>query len=232
MCGRYTNTRRKDEIDDIVDAFKAKLTESVADGFERFNIAPTQQVTAITAPDGEPQAEMLRWWLVPSWQKELRGKYPMFNAKLETIETTRSFKNLITSGRRRCLIVADGWYEWLKAENPKDPKIPMHFRVDDGAVFAFAGLWSKAFIDGAEIRSCTIITRDSSSNRVASSIHQRMPVVLPDLEEQMAWLNPDLGAEVVAMCQALPTGRLAVHAANVAVNKATGIDEGPELLVP
>jgi putative SOS response-associated peptidase YedK len=232
MCGRYTNTRRKDQIADIVDAFRASPTESVQDGFERFNVAPTQQVAAITAPHGERQAEMLRWWLVPSWQKELRSKYPMFNAKLESIETTRSFKDLISSGSRRCLIVADGWYEWLKAENPRDPKIPMHFKVDEGAVFAFAGLWSKAFVDGHEIRSCTIITRDSSPNLVASGIHKRMPVVLPDAEQQIAWLDPDLGAEVVAMCEALPTERLAVHAANVAVNKSSEDNDGPELLIP
>jgi putative SOS response-associated peptidase YedK len=232
MCGRYTNTKRKDEVGDIVDALKARLSESVDDGFTRFNIAPTQPVAAITAPDGEPQVEMLRWWLVPPWQKELKSKYPMFNAKLETIETTRSFKNLIPKGSRRCLILADGWYEWLKAENPKDPKIPMRFTVDEGAEFAFAGLWCRTVIDGEEVRSCTIITRDSSPNHVASGIHKRMPVVLPDLEQQLAWLSPAVGAEAVAMCEALPTERLSVNPANVAVNKVTGVKEGPELLVP
>ncbi len=231
MCGRYTNTPSQTELQGKFSEFdlrSAKLQE----GFRRFNIAPTEQVVSVTAPKGEPQAEMLRWWLVPSWQKQLRSKYPMFNAKLETIETARSFKDLITTGSRRCLILADGWYEWIKAENPKDPKIPMHFSVDGGAPFAFAGLWTRAFIDGDEIRSCTIITRDSSPNRIAAAVHERMPVVLPDREMQLAWLNPELGAEVTAMCEALPAERLAVNPANPAVNKVDPDNEGPQLLVP
>jgi putative SOS response-associated peptidase YedK len=130
------------------------------------------------------------------------------------------------------LQVADGYYEWLKPERRREPRQPFYFQVDGGAVFAFAALWTPAKIDGEWIHSVTLLTCDSAPNRVASAIHDRMPVILADTDSRDAWLDPSVDAEeALALCGPLPAERLSARPVSRAVNKAGELD-GPELLLP
>lgn len=231
MCGRYTNTSGPEELND---RFRVPIS-SVA-GTRRFNIAPTEEVLAIVAPEGEPEARLLRWGLIPHWAGDLKGAAKMINARMETVATRPAYRDLIPKGSRRALQVADGYFEWLKPEKRSDrsqtgrPQ-PFYFQLDDGGPFAFAALWTPAKIEGRWIESVTLLTCDSAPNRLVAPIHTRMPVILADRDSQLAWLDPALGAEeALALCGALPTERLSARAANPAVNKVVGTVEGPELL--
>jgi putative SOS response-associated peptidase YedK len=229
MCGRYTNTTGPEELND---RFKVPITSDA--GTRRFNIAPTEEVLAIVAPKGEQEAQLLRWGLIPHWAKDLKGGAKMINARIESVVSKPAFRDLVPKSSRRALQLADGYFEWLKPEKRSEPRQPFYFQVDGGIPFAFAALWTPAKIDGEWIHSITLLTCDSTPNRIAAPIHDRMPVILADRDAQQAWLDPALGAEeALAVCGgALPTERLSAHAANPAVNKAGDLAaEGPELLV-
>lgn len=228
MCGRYTNTKSVQEIDEH---FGVPIAGE--QGTKRFNIAPTEEVLAITAPKGEPQAELLRWGLVPSWATDLSSSHRMINARVETVRTSPAYRRLIPRGARRALQIADGYFEWLKPERRGEPRQPFYFQVDGGRLFAFAAIWTPARVDGGWLHSVALLTCDSSPNRTAAAIHDRMPVVLADRETQLAWLDPALHAEeALELCRALPIDRLSATPANPAVNKAADAPEGPELLKP
>jgi putative SOS response-associated peptidase YedK len=227
MCGRYTNTAGPEEIAGRLDV---KVTGERGTG--RYNIAPTQEVLAIVAPAGEPEARLLRWGLLPPWAKEASAGYKMINARLESVLEKRTYRSLVATAEHRALQVADGWYEWLKAEKPGQPRQPIHFKVDGGVPFAFAALWMEARIEGEQIGSVVLLTCDSAPNKVASAVHDRMPVVLADPEARRAWLDPALSAQdVLALCGPLAAERVSAAPANPALNKVGGVVEGPDLLV-
>jgi putative SOS response-associated peptidase YedK len=233
MCGRYTNTAGPEELND---RFKVPISSDA--GTRRFNIAPTEEVLAIVAADGEGshdgrRARMLRWGLVPPWAHDLKGGAKLINARMETVATTPAYRGLIPKASRRALQIADGYFEWLKPEKRSEPRQPFHFQVDGGVPFAFASVWTPAKIDGQWIASVSLLTCDAAPNPVAAAIHDRMPVILGDRDAQQAWLDPRLGAEdALALCGALPAARLSARPANPKVNKAGDLDaEGPELLV-
>jgi len=226
VCGRYTNTGGPEELND---RFRVPITGTA--GTRRFNIAPTEEVLAIVAPKGEPEARLLRWGLIPPWAKDLKGAARMINARIESAATTSAYRGLVPKASRRALQLADGYFEWLKPERRGEPRQPFFFQVDAGAPFAFASLWTPAKIEGSWVQSVTLITCASASNRIVAPIHDRMPVILADDEAQRAWLDPALGTdEALALCAPLPAERLSAQAANPAVNKA-GVQEGPELLI-
>src|SRR5919107_1598113 len=135
----------------------------------------------------------LRWGLIPPWARELKGFAPI-NCRSETVATKAPFAELYARPERRCLIVADGWYEWLKSENPKQPRVPFRYTVDGGEPFAFAGLFGYAKIGEDWITSATILT--TCASEVCAPVHDRMPVVLAGPDEEAAWLagahDPDL----------------------------------------
>jgi putative SOS response-associated peptidase YedK len=149
MCGRFTlhhTWRELWELYRLSDADAGRNDEA------RYNIAPTQEVPFVTAGDsGQHQLRQGRWWLVPWWAKEM-PKQAMFNARIETVATSGAFKDAFKS--KRCLIPADGFYEWTKAED--GGKDPWHIHLPDQAPFSFAGLW--AHNDKLDVTSCTIIT--------------------------------------------------------------------------
>jgi putative SOS response-associated peptidase YedK len=226
MCGRYTNTAGVEELND---RFRVPITSSA--GTRRYNIAPTEEVLAIVAPKGEPEARMLRWGLVPTWAKDLSGAHKLINARMETVGRTPAYRNLIPRGARRALQIADGYFEWLKPERRGEPRQPFHFQLDGGVPFAFAAVWTPAKIAGEWVASVALLTCDSRPNRTAAAIHDRMPVILADRDAQEAWLDPRLDAEeALALCGAIPERRLQAKPANPAVNKVDGAPEGPELL--
>lgn len=153
----------------------------------RYNIAPTQSIIAIRRTEtGEPRsAANLRWGLVPSWADDLSIGNRMINARSETVDTKPSFRKAFAS--RRCLIPADGYYEWKKVADGKQPYL---IERRDGGMLAMAGLWEsnrKIAEDGTAIQTCTILT--TSANQTTGEIHQRMPVFL-DVDDHEQWLDP------------------------------------------
>ena len=228
MCGRYTNTAGVEELND---RFNVPITGEA--GTRRYNVAPTEEVLAIVAPKGEPEARLLRWGLVPTWAKDLKGAARMINARIETVTTTPAYRRLVPRGQRRALQIADGYFEWLKPERRGEPRQPFLFRVDGGIPFAFAALWTPAKIGGTWISSVSLLTCDAAPNRIAAAIHDRMPVILADRDVQSAWLDPGLGAEeALALCGPLAGARLSATPANPALNKPAEAVEGPQLLRP
>jgi putative SOS response-associated peptidase YedK len=225
MCGRYTNTAGVEELND---RFGIPIASKA--GTRRFNIAPTEEVLAIVAPNGHAEARLLRWGLIPWWAKDRKSASKMINARVETVASTVAYRDLIPEASTRALQLADGYFEWLKPERRSEPRQPFFFQVDGGVPFAFASLWTHAKVEGERIESVTLLTCDSSTNHVASPIHGRMPVILADQDAQRAWLDPALTTEdVLELCRALPSSRLSARPANPTVNKA-GVEEGPQLL--
>ena len=163
-------------------------------GLGRFNVAPTQEILVVrSSPDeaeaeqGEREARLMRWGLVPVWAKDLKVGYRMINAKTENLTKSKAYGPLVGKFRHRCLIVADGFYEWMKAEDPKQPRQPWRFTVDGGEPFAFAGLCTRKEWDDPEERgvdpdgylySATIIT--TTPNAVVKPVHDRMPAILSE----------------------------------------------------
>lgn len=183
MCGRYTLISN---IEKIADTFGV---EPVLTTGPRYNIAPTQDVVALVK-NGSTHMSILRWGLIPSWAKDETIGSRMINARAETLTEKPSFKSLLR--RKRCLIVADGFYEW-KSEGKG--KIPMYITLQDDQPFAFAGLWDLWHNpEGQEIKSCTIITTEP--NELMASIHNRMPAILRPGAYQ-DWLDPQLHDEQV-----------------------------------
>ncbi len=176
MCGRYTLTI---DIDAVARAFNVAPSLQTT---PRYNVAPTQEVVTILQ-DETKHLDFLRWGLIPSWSKEESIGAKMINARAETLAEKPSFKRLLQG--RRCLIVADGFYEWKQEQGGKTP---MYFTLPNHQPFAFAGLWDTwKQPDGQPLRTCTIITTEP--NDVVASVHNRMPVILP-IAAQEEWLDP------------------------------------------
>src|ERR1051326_7982322 len=185
MCGRYTLTV---DIKTIAETFGVPPTIETA---PRYNIAPTQEVVSILS-NGSIHLDWLQWGLIPSWAKDDSIGSKMINARAETLAEKPSFKRLLRS--RRCLIVADGFYEWKKEGKGK---VPMFITLEDQEPFAFAGLWdSWRDPDGQQIRTCTIITTEA--NELMAPIHNRMPVILP-AQAREEWLDPSIREEQVLL---------------------------------
>ena len=180
MCGRFTLYHSPDEVAERFAVHDILQTEA------RYNIAPTENVAVVTQ-NGTRHLSSYYWGLIPSWAKDAAIGNKMINARAETLAEKPSFRTALT--RRRCLIPADGFYEWqAPADGAKGGKTPTYLHRTDGGLFAFAGLWDEWHApDGSPLRSCTIIT--TTPNAVAAQIHDRMPVILrPD--DEALWLDP------------------------------------------
>ena len=186
--------------------------------YERFNVAPTEEVPAIVQDRGGRRGELLRWGLVPFWARQLNTGLTLINARAETIGSSRVYGGLVGRGSHRCLVLADGFYEWVSAEDPKQPRVPLHFSLASGASFCFAGLWTTW---RSEVRSCSVIT--TTANELVAPVHDRMPVVLTEPETWEAWLDPELSAaDVAALLAPLPAGSLDVAPADPALLAVAG----------
>jgi len=207
LCGRYTLST----VDgpDLAQRFGLVSPPDEAT-LGRFNVCPTETIATVLEPS---QAASVAWGLRP-FRKQ---KFTPINVRSETV--AQRYKWLMTGGR--CLVLADGWYEWMKQEAKGGPKQPFRYTVDGGVPFAFAGLY-----DGT---GAAILTTEA--NEICAPVHDRMPVVLPDREAEAAWLSGDVGAEeALELLVPLDSARVSVAPANPAVNKA-GV-EGAELLTP
>jgi putative SOS response-associated peptidase YedK len=172
--------------------------------------------------------ELLRWGLVPRWAKDIRVGYKMINARAETLQERPAYRGLVRHSKHRCLILADGYYEWQKPEDRKQPRRPLHFSLEGGGPFWFAGLWTRWVApEGALVPSCTIVT--CAANELVRPIHDRMPAMLADVEAAASWLDPALeAADASELLVPLAGEQMAVRPANAVVNSAR--HEGPDCL--
>ncbi|MCY4652406.1 MAG: SOS response-associated peptidase [Dehalococcoidia bacterium] len=228
MCGRFTLIAW-DEVEQRflpagsgMEIIRERFAET---GPERYNIAPAQDVITITG-DGEANAaQFMRWGLVPSWAKDVSIGSRMINARAETLAERPSFR--VAFRRRRCLVVADSFYEW-KRDGRK--RTPMRISLESGELFGFAGLWeSWKGPEGRRIQSCTIVTTEA--NEFLAPIHNRMPVILSRDAEPM-WLDPDV-QDTDALSELLasyPSDLMNAYEVSSVVNSAA--NDVPECIAP
>ena len=216
MCGRYT---LKTSVDDLakqfeVEEYPSSLTPS-------YNIAPTQQIATVLVEEGKRKLEMLHWGLIPSWADDPAIGNRMINARAETVATKPSYRSAFKN--RRCLILADGFYEWQKTS---DGKQPFYIRMEDGSPFAFAGLW-EIWKNGTEIRSSTIITTEP--NELLGDIHNRMPVILYPEDYEM-WLDPDFDEKeaLTTLLKPYPASEMEAYPVSRKVNRPS--NNAPECI--
>jgi putative SOS response-associated peptidase YedK len=221
VCGRYSLAAP----DPAAIRARFPVGESVAIA-RRYNVAPGDHVLAVTADRaGAPRGEVLRWGLVPSWAKTPETGLKMINARVETVESRPVYRRAFE--RFRCLIIADGFYEWRSL--PNGYKQPHHIARSDGEPFAFAGLWSiwRADEDHA-LRSCAILT--TSANATVAPLHDRMPVMLA-AEHERSWLDPCTPRNSLrALLRGLSSDEIVTRPVCAAVNDARY--DGPECLAP
>jgi putative SOS response-associated peptidase YedK len=230
MCGRYTLTRHEDVALDL----QASLAIG-ADQSEwwkpRFNVAPTQPAPVVTLRAGVRTLELMRWGLLPFWAGRPGEKPPlMINARIESLQAKAVFRDALA--RKRCLVPADGFYEWKrdggrKGRGAAKPQ-PVYLHPEPRRIFAFAGLWARAHTDKGEQLSFTIITGPPSE--LVKPIHDRMPIVL-DPTAYAAWLDPSLDGEGARALLGLPdTAAWRAELVSTHVNSAAHDD--PECVAP
>ncbi|MFJ7469490.1 SOS response-associated peptidase [Peribacillus frigoritolerans] len=179
MCGRFTLFT---DIEEIKERFEIQGSFDEEYQFS-YNIAPSQSVLSVINDGVRNRLGYLRWGLIPFWAKDEKAGYKMINARAETIAEKASFRNAYK--KKRCLIIADSFYEWKKTP---ERKIPMRIKLKNHAPFGMAGLWeSWKSPEGISIYSCSVIT--TVPNELMTSIHDRMPVILKP-EDEKDWLNP------------------------------------------
>ena len=212
MCGRFT-LRKEEAI--LVEYYGIDNEETEQEAEPQYNIAPQQLVQAVTA---DKRLIRLKWGLIPSWAKDPKIANNLINARAETLQEKPSFRTALA--KRRCLIPADGWYEWKKAAAGKQP---YYFHRRDDALFSFAGLWETWRSPEAEtINTCTIITTEP--NELTANYHHRMPAILKRSDEKL-WLEatarvPDL----VQLLGPYPADELEIYPVSKSVN-SPGRDE-------
>jgi putative SOS response-associated peptidase YedK len=225
MCGRFTLASTSPG--ELRQRFP--LGESV-EIEQRFNVAPGDDVLSVIVREGVAQGALLRWGFTPPWADDPSVGFKMINARAETVAEKPAYRDAFR--RHRCLIVADGFYEWQREGGTAaggGGRQPFHVTRADGAPFAFAGLrtaWQQP--DGAWLRSCTIVT--THANELVAPIHPRMPVILEPADDE-AWLDPETPlAHAQALLRPLPVPETHARPVSKAVNDARY--DGPECLAP
>jgi putative SOS response-associated peptidase YedK len=222
VCGRYSLK----PVDPARLRARFPIGESLAGGPPYYNITPSSEVLAVTTDrDGRARGERLRWGLVPNWAKDTKVGFKMINARAETLSERPAYRSAFE--RFRCLIPADGFYEWQPIPS-ESRKQPFHITRADGELFAFAGLWSVWHRgEPEELRSCTIIT--TAANATVARVHDRMPVILPR-EAEPLWLARDAQpGELEPLLRGLPAEEMVLRPVGPAVNDARY--DGPECLL-
>ncbi|MCC6438161.1 MAG: SOS response-associated peptidase [Acidimicrobiales bacterium] len=223
MCGRFVSSSKPGELADYFAAEPAPDVELAAN----YNVAPTSEVYVVYDDGRVRRLDAFRWGLVPPWAKDLSVGARMINARAETVATTNAFRKAFA--HRRCIVPADGFYEWTKVPGHKR-KQPWYIHRPDGEPYAFAGLWERWRPGPAEpwMLSCTIIT--GAANEKMAELHDRMPIVLPP-DRWSQWLDPATDTELVgALLVPTPSQLVTFHPVSTEVNKAT--NQGPQLVEP
>jgi putative SOS response-associated peptidase YedK len=218
MCGRFTLTVDPAELQTLLD-----LSDVPAEWKPRYNIAPTQPVAVVTSP-ADRKAEIFQWGLIPSWSKNPSMASRLINARAETVHEKPAFR--APFARKRCLILADGFYEWKILENGRQP---YYVRLTGGEPFAFAGLWDHWTSPGGdERRTCAIVTCEPNS--LMAQLHNRMPVIF-DKTTMWDWLDLKAPpAALKAMLVPYDAGAMTAYPVSRAVNRLT--HDSPECLQP
>ena len=220
MCGRFTIKTGLTTLGERFHFDPEGLTFQ-----PRFNLPPTDEALTVINEDGR-KALAMRWGLIPYSAKELPKGRPIINARDDSVVTNGLFKNALT--RRRCLILAEGFYEWRK-----DGKLrtPFYYTLKGGETFAFAGLWSiwKNPSNGEVVNSCAIVT--TAPNDLTAQVHDRMPVILPEEAEEF-WLNPAIvdPSVLTAALRPFPAGSMDVYEVSRAVNSV--VNDSADLVLP
>lgn len=198
--------------------------ELIAEYVERFNIAPTQDLLVVRELDGRRQFDALRWGLVPPWAESPDKGPVLFNAQSETVAQKPTFRSIIKT--RRCLIPADGFYEWEKVGTKKQPH---YFGVDGFKPFAFAGLWQTWNKSDPPLHSCVILT--TRANELLGKLHDRMPVILAPNDYDV-WLDParEDPASLEYLYEPYPAAEMSSYRVSTRVNNAR--HEGRDLITP
>jgi putative SOS response-associated peptidase YedK len=222
MCGRYTLHTEKEALAERFGFDPSDLAELKP----RYNIAPTDPVLAVRVVEGARRAGMLRWGLVPYWARAIGALPLMINARVEGVAEKAAFREPLR--QRRCLIPADGFYEWQAAGPLAKRKVPHFIGLRSGEPFAMAGLWSRwrprDELAAEPVYSCAILTTDA--NAAVAPLHDRMPVILPR-ELEARWLDPALDDDVdaiLALLQPVAAGELAIHPVSTRVNSVKNDD--------
>lgn len=228
MCGRFTQARPWSELVSLYGITESPSPSNLA---PRYNIAPTQDI-AVVRPAAAPretgghggghgrELAMLRWGLVPFWAKDISIGARMINARAESVRSKPAFREAFR--RRRCLIVADGFYEWRKENAGR--KQPYYITREGNAPFAFAGLWETWGPEGSEaLETCTIITTQASE--AIGWIHERMPVMLEPAEFE-SWIAPDIPLDAAEAMLAPYPGALTAYPVSTRVNSVRNDDAG------
>ena len=208
MCGRFTITLEPAFFQQELDLGKVP-----SEWTPRYNTAPSQDIPVVTNPAAR-DVVMLRWGLIPHWAKDPVIGSRMINARSETIQEKPSFKNAFK--QRRCLILADGFYEWQKSSQRGVPKVPYYFQLVNGTPFTFAGIWETwRPSEGEEVHTCSIIT--CPPNDLVSRVHNRMPVIL-DKITCWDWLADQPADALQAMLAPYPAEKMRAHPVGLTVN--------------
>lgn len=221
MCGRYRLSRRKQLIAEYFE------TENEIDWEPRYNIAPSQPVAIIRQEPARPERQftLARWGLIPSWASDASIGFKTINARAETVARKPAFRDAFIS--RRCLLPADGFFEWRRSGKERQP---FHFGMQDDSLFAFAGLWDQwRDSAGNVIESCSVLT--TTPNSLLADIHDRMPVILRS-ERYDLWLDPGF-RDVEALAEFLvpfDASKMRSFPVSTRVNAVTNDD--PECVVP
>lgn len=220
MCGRFTLTTPAHRLADLFD-----LSGELPQVTPSYNIAPTQEIAAVAADsEGRRHLRELHWGLVPHWAKDPEIGNRMINARAESVPEKSSFKAAFK--KRRCLIPADGFYEWARDGSGSGPKQPYYIRLQTGSPYAFAGLWeSWEGEDGRRLHTTTIITTEA--NELVGEIHNRMPVILAP-ENYPTWLDTSIEAteELMPLLAPYPSDQMEAYPVSTHVNRPANDDPG------
>jgi len=220
MCGRFTLTTELEQLEERFSFHMATLSFK-----PRYNIAPSQPVLTVMNNEGENRAGFLRWGLIPSWAKEAAIGDRMINARAETVAEKPSFRKAVQ--KRRCLVLADGFYEW-RQDGKK--KTPLFITLKSREPFGFAGLWESWRAPGGEtIHSCTIIT--TTPNALMESIHNRMPVILSRASETL-WLDRTVEDSQLLLPLLAPYPAAAMEAYEVSLAVNSPKNDTPACIAP
>lgn len=234
MCGRFVSSQPADQLATYFGAQLVGEAATPADpgdptGGANYNVAPTTSILTVVESGAQRVLDRFRWGLVPFWAKDLKVGNKMINARAETLATKNAYKR--SFARRRCLIPADGFYEWMTAPG-LERKQPVYIHPADAQPLAFAGIWDTwrpkdADDDQPTVRSCTIIT--TAPNQRIARVHDRMPVILAPADWER-WLDPDFGdlEALEALLVPAPDDLLVIEPVSTAVNNVRS--RGPELI--
>lgn len=208
MCGRFSLAT---DIAELQEQFNFNFNGEFTFG-SRFNIAPSQQVLTLGSNEGKRVGTTMKWGLVPYWADDIKIGYKMINARGESVDEKASFKKSFKS--KRCLILADGFYEWKKEGRNKQP---FRFVMKDERPFAFAGLWEQWNKGEEPLYTCTIIT--TKPNEVTKEVHDRMPVIL-EKDVYDLWLNPEMDDTeyLKSLLVPYPADRMKMYPVSTVVN--------------